>query len=87
MSATKKKEEIITFKVDEVLAKRLSAIPNRSEFIRKTLLNALDSVCPLCQGKGVLTLDQQHHWQDFLQDHKVEECDDCHAFRITCQHH
>ena len=39
MSRTK--PEIITFKADDGLLARLSALPNRSEFIRRAVLDAL----------------------------------------------
>jgi hypothetical protein len=85
MVTGKKKEEIITFKVDETLARRLAAVPNRSDFIRRALLMALDNVCPLCQGTGVLTPDQYKHWEAFSRYHKVAECDNCHAYYLTCE--
>jgi len=81
----KKKEEIITFKVDETLSGKLAAIPNRSDFIRRAILTALDDTCPLCQGTGVLTLDQQQHWDDFSMNHELQECDSCHAYHLVCQ--
>ena len=45
MSNPKRKQEIVTFKVDEPLLKAMNGIPNRSEFIRAAILSALDSVC------------------------------------------
>ncbi|NQT20763.1 MAG: CopG family transcriptional regulator [Planctomycetes bacterium] len=80
----KTKQEIITFKVDEALLEALTGIPNRSEFIRTAILNALDSACPLCNGTGVLTPNQRDHWATFSADHSVEKCGDCHEFRLVC---
>ena len=80
----KKKQEIITFKVDEPLAKAMQGIQNRSEFIRTAILFALDSVCPLCKGAGILTHDQHEHWDSFAESHFVEKCDECHAFHLVC---
>ncbi len=80
----KKKEEVITFKVDETLAQAMEGIPNRSEFIRSAILSALQNICPLCSGTGILTPDQQKHWDRFAKDHSVEECNTCHAFHIVC---
>ena len=79
-----KKEEIITFKVDETLANAMQGIENRSEFIRSAILSALDSTCPLCKGSGILTPDQYHHWNSFATNHFIEECTSCHAFHIVC---
>ncbi len=78
------KPNLITFKVDDALAELLHGMPNRSEFIRSALLNALDSTCPLCKGTGILTVDQRRHWENFAQHHAIQECDDCQAWHIVC---
>ena len=83
--AGKRKEEIITFKVDEGLSRLLSVIPNRSNFIRNAILMAVENICPLCQGTGVMTPDQREHWNRFSQNHKLRECTDCHAVHLTCE--
>ncbi len=83
--AQPKKQETITFKVDDELAQAMSAIPNRSEFIRSAIAAALSGVCPLCQGTGVLTLAQRRHWQLFASSHHVEECGDCHQAHLVCE--
>lgn len=85
MNPNKKKEEIITFKVDEALSEKLSGISNRSDFIRRAILSALDSVCPLCFGTGVLTPEQKQHWEEFSRTHSVQECSTCHANYIICE--
>ncbi len=84
MTNRRNKREIVTFKVDEPLLKAMSGIPNRSEFIRAAILSALDSVCPLCKGSGILTPDQRNHWLEFAQHHALAECDDCHAVHLVC---
>ncbi|MEW5734351.1 MAG: ribbon-helix-helix domain-containing protein [Thermodesulfobacteriota bacterium] len=78
------KQEIITFKADEALLKALEGIPNRSEFIRNAILTALDSVCPLCSGTGVLSVRQREHWEAFTADHALEKCDACHEKMVVC---
>jgi hypothetical protein len=80
----KRKEEIITFKVDTELARAMEGIPNRSEFIRSAILASLDSTCPLCGGTGILTPRQKSHWERFSETHTVEECETCHAYHIVC---
>jgi hypothetical protein len=85
MSSPRKKQEIITFKVDEPLLEAMNGIPNRSEFIRAAILSALDSVCPLCKGSGILTPDQKRHWLEFTAHHALEECEDCHAVHLVCE--
>ncbi len=81
----KSKQEIITFKVDEELLERLKSLPNRSEFIRRAVLNAIDNVCPLCQGAGSLTAHQRQHWVEFLSGHSLERCELCHEVHLVCE--
>jgi len=80
----KLKGEIITFKVDRSLFEAIENLPNRSEFIRTAILAALDSVCPLCNGAGVLAPGQKIHWKEFGASHAVEECENCHELRLVC---
>jgi len=82
--AGRKKEQIITFKVDESVSEAMQGIPNRSEFIRAAILAALDSVCPLCKGTGILTPDQRRHWESFAATHSIEECAECEATYLVC---
>ena len=81
---TSRKQEMITFKADEALLEALRGVANRSEFIRAALLEALGGTCPLCHGTGMLSVRQREHWEEFSRDHSVEECSDCHEFRIVC---
>jgi hypothetical protein len=80
----KNKQEIITFKADSSLLDAMKGIPNRSAFIRSAVLAALDSMCPLCRGTGVLTPDQRKHWEAFAVDHAVTECEECHELHVVC---
>jgi hypothetical protein len=73
------KQETVTFKVDAELARLLAAMPNRSEFIRQSLLQAIDHACPLCQGTGNLSLQQKRQWESLVEDYHLERCDDCHV--------
>ncbi len=78
------KHDVITFKVPESLKEAMKGIPNRSEFIRNAILAALDSVCPLCKGTGIMLPNQKDHWKQFAKDHFVQECGDCHAIHLVC---
>ena len=78
------KEEIITFKVDEGLSKVLKSIPNRSEFIRHSIMNALNSLCPLCNGTGFLSEAQKKHWEKFSVHHSIKKCEKCEELYISC---
>ena len=55
----KSKQEVITFKVDQTLADSMRHIPNRSEFIRRAILQALGRICPVCQGTGTLSEEEK----------------------------
>ena len=79
-----KKQETVTFKVDEGLFRIIQDMPNRSEFIRSAILAALGSVCPLCSGTGILTPNQKQHWNDFSEAHAVETCKDCLERHLVC---
>ena len=82
--AAGKKDEVITFKVNAALAEAMAGIPNRSDFIRKAVIAALDGACPLCKGTGILTPAQRKHWRSFAVTHSVKECDECHEPYIVC---
>jgi len=83
--AGQNKETVITFKVDRHLSEVLEGIPNRSAFIRKAILSAIDSKCPLCNGTGILTAEQRGHWEQFTRNHHIEKCDACKAYHIVCE--
>ncbi len=80
----KKKQSIITFKVNEDFLAVIRDIPNRSEFIRAAIMAALENVCPLCGGTGLLTPKQKEHWESFSRDHTLKRCDDCQEIFIEC---
>jgi hypothetical protein len=84
MPVKKEKLDIITFKVPESLREAMKGIPNRSEFIRAAVVAALDSVCPLCRGTGVIMPNQRPHWDLFVTDHHFEECETCNAVHVVC---
>ena len=78
------KQETVTFKADAALLEAMEGIPNRSRFIRDAILAALDSVCPLCMGSGILTPHQREHWQQFAETHALTKCPDCNEKHLTC---
>lgn len=84
MSTAAARQEIVTFKADRSLLDALAGVENRSAFIRNAILAALESVCPLCKGSGILTPNQRTHWNAFATDHGLTECDDCHEMHLTC---
>ena len=80
------KEQIVTFKVDKALQEVLNRIPNKSEFIRASILEALGNKCPLCGGAGILNEAQKQHWSDFLKHHSIEKCETCNQVHISCEY-
>ena len=80
----KKKQEVISFKADKSLNKALEGIENRSAFIRTAILSALENVCPLCKGSGILTTEQRKHWDSFNRTHSLEHCEECDAMYLVC---
>lgn len=83
MSAVK--SDIISFKADSALMAALKGVPNRSEFIRSAVLAALENACPVCGGSGVLSVEQRHHFDRFLDDHSLKECEECHETHLVCE--
>lgn len=79
-----KKQGVVTFKVDDALFDLLKDMPNRSEFIRNAILEALGNICPLCCGTGILSSNQKQHWEEFCENHALETCADCSERRIVC---
>ncbi|MFC1834516.1 ribbon-helix-helix domain-containing protein [Thermodesulfobacteriota bacterium] len=83
---TEERQEVITFKVPESLKEAMKGIPNRSEFIRSAILMALERVCPLCKGTGILMPNQKIHWDEFAKEHSLQECGTCNARHLVCLH-
>jgi uncharacterized protein YbaR (Trm112 family) len=81
----KRKEEIVTFKVDHALSETLARMPNKSEFIRLAVLRALETCCPLCNGTGTLSVNQMRHWREFLGRHEIVRCEECRETYIACE--
>ena len=79
-----KNYEVITFKVDSKILDLMAGVQNRSEFIRTAILAALENVCPLCKGTGVLNPKRKEHWDEFAHQHRLTECSDCDEVKIEC---
>ena len=45
------KSQVVAFKVEEDLADFLNKLPNKSAFIRKSIVAQLGMTCPLCTGR------------------------------------
>ncbi len=84
-SPPKRTQEVVTFKVDAALLRLMRGMPNRSDFIRTALLAALNNLCPLCKGTGMLGPKIREHWDEFAKDHGAEHCNDCRELTIVCR--
>jgi len=80
------KEQVVTFKVDNRMYEQLQNTPNKSEFIRNALFKALNNICPVCSGQGVLNSCQQEHWAEFTSHHHLERCSSCKSVHLACDH-
>lgn len=85
--STEKKSAVITFKAEGKMLDALNDIPNRSEFIRAAVLNALSETCPLCGGAGFLNAKQRQHWEEFSRQHTIRHCRKCDALTFECREH
>ena len=85
--STEKKSAVITFKAEGKMLEALNDIPNRSEFIRAAVLNALSETCPLCGGAGFLNAKQRQHWEEFSSQHTIRHCRKCDALTFECREH
>ena len=86
MSSGRNKDEIISFKVDAALSRRMEGIANRSDFIRTAILLALGNSCPVCGGTGTLSAAQRRHWEEFTRHHHMSRCSDCRESYLVCDH-
>ena len=80
------KQKVITFKVDPEIEELLDKIPNKSDFIRNAIVKAMDCVCPVCSGTGILNAHQKRHWENFLKEHQLVRCSECDELYIKCEH-
>ncbi|OQA84649.1 MAG: hypothetical protein BWY31_02332 [Lentisphaerae bacterium ADurb.Bin242] len=80
-----KKTTVITFKAEEELLSALEKLPNKSEFIREAIFNALKETCPLCGGAGFLNEKQRRHWKSFAREHTLRRCGRCDGLSIECR--
>lgn len=81
----KEAKEIITFKIDQDLSRKLCGIENRSKFIREAVLESLQNSCPFCRGTGVLTPHKKKHWEAFARVHKERKCGKCNDTHYVCK--
>jgi uncharacterized protein YbaR (Trm112 family) len=76
--------QVISLKADRALWEALDGIDNRSQFIRNAFLMAIDNVCPLCGGTGLISASQRNHLEGFLKNHEVIVCKECNQRHLTC---
>jgi hypothetical protein len=73
----KAKQRVVTFKVEEDVARFLDGMPNKSDFIRKALLAALLEPCPVCNGKGSVPRSLRHDLEVIFRKQEFVPCSFC----------
>ncbi len=68
---------VVTFKVEAEVAEFLTAMPNKSEFIRKALLSALLEPCPICNGKGSIPRSLRRDLDAIFEKQPLVPCSHC----------
>lgn len=71
------KTKIVAFKVEEELAEFLNRLPNKSDFIRRAILDKFSMTCPLCEGSGVVARGLHTHFSPLMQAEHHRDCDKC----------
>jgi hypothetical protein len=71
------KSKIVAFKVEEELADFLDNLPNKSDFIRKSILAQFNMTCPLCSGSGVVARGVHDHYKPVIAGHNSRPCEKC----------
>jgi hypothetical protein len=75
---TEQKQTVVSFRVDQHLAEILNEVPDKSAFIRDAILQRFHTVCPFCQGRGVLPKILADWLKNRIPDFEAVECTCCH---------
>lgn len=67
----------VGFKIDEETAAFLDSLPNRSEYVRRAILQYLSRVCPLCDGAGAVPIGVHDHYAGRVDEHRTVHCVGC----------
>ncbi len=77
MSRKAPKTEVVAFKVEAELAKILESLPNKSAFIRRSIIAQLCMACPLCQGTGMVPKGLHDHYAEAIGKLNLKHCEGC----------
>ena len=72
------KQIVVSFRVDQHLAEILNELPDKSAFIRDAILQRFHTVCPFCQGRGVLPQLLAQWLKAHVPNFEAVECTCCH---------
>ena len=72
------KQTVVSFRVDQHLADILNSLPDKSAFIREAIMRRFYTLCPFCNGRGVLPQAIAGWLQEKLPTYESIECDCCH---------
>jgi hypothetical protein len=71
------KSEVVAFKVEAELAEFLNKLPNKSAFIRSSIVAQMKMACPLCNGSGVVSRGVHNHFAPLIDQFSSRNCDNC----------
>jgi hypothetical protein len=75
---SQQKQTVVSFRVDSHLAEVLNNLPDKSAFIREAILRRFYTICPFCNGRGVLPQVIADWLQARTPDAPTVECTCCH---------
>jgi len=67
-----RKTRSVAFRVDPEIADFLKGIPNASDFIRQAVIAELGMRCPLCNGRGYVSIRQCLHFAMALESVQMD---------------
>ncbi|UCD28246.1 MAG: hypothetical protein JSV03_14330 [Planctomycetota bacterium] len=72
------KQTVVSFRVDQHLADILNNLPDKSTFIREAIMRRFYTVCPFCNGHGVMPQLIADWLQTRVPEYESVECTCCH---------
>ena len=77
MAKKEPKSAVVAFKVEADLAEFLNGLPNKSDFIRRSIYSQLGVSCPLCRGTGSVSKETHNQFSAFLEKWDLHHCEGC----------
>jgi hypothetical protein len=71
------KQLAVSFKVEPELASMLNGLQNKSDFIRKAIMDQFAIACPLCAGRGFVLKAIRDHFAPLIEAYLARACAHC----------